>query len=172
MDAAYGGTGQALQYEATALFNFTTSGTETLYLGRLSDNFSGTGFDSLKLVVLVDGTSHTYSYSSLPSAETVFANNGGFDLGSFASGSQSVSLDYFLTYNSGTKATAGAGFAFAYDLLAYPTLSSPALENAAVALQPTVAIPETSTWIMMLAGLAGLGWFGSQRSSKGGKAHP
>ena len=109
MDAAYGGSGQALQYEATALFDFTTSGTETFYLSRLSDNFSGIGFDSLKLVVLVDGASQTFNYSSLASAEGVFGS-GSLDLGSFAGGSQSVSLDYFLTYKTGTKATAGAGF--------------------------------------------------------------
>jgi hypothetical protein len=161
MDAAYGGAGQALQYEATALFDFTTNGTETLYLGWLSDTFSGIGFDSFKLVVGVDETSHTYTYSSLSSAEAVFGK-GSLDLGSFVSGSQSVSLDYLLTYDSGTKATAGAGFGFAYDLAAYPSLS-PVVKASALPIAPSsLAVPETSTWVMMLAGVAGLGWAGSR----------
>ncbi len=173
MDAAYGGTGQALQYEATALFNFTTSGTETFYLSGLSDNFSGIGFDNLKLVVaVVDGNSSytdTYSYSSLASAEAVF-NNGSLDLGSFVSGSQSVSLDYSLAYDQGTKATAGTGFAIDYYLVAEPTVSNLAPERADIAVHPDPAIPEASTWLMLLLGLAGFGLVGSRRALDGSRS--
>src|SRR5262249_8210894 len=73
MSAAYGGTGQALQYEDTAVFNFATKTTETLDLNLLSDNFSGIGFDSLKLVIAAVGApSHTYTFSTLASAESFF----------------------------------------------------------------------------------------------------
>jgi hypothetical protein len=46
MSAAYGGIGP-LQYEATAVFDFTPSKTEALDLNLLSDNVAGIGFDSL-----------------------------------------------------------------------------------------------------------------------------
>jgi hypothetical protein len=159
MSAAYGGTGQALQYEDTVLFNFTTKTTETLDLNLLSDNFSGIGFDSLKLVVAAVGApSHTYTFSTLVSAQSFFGNHP-LSLGSFASGNQSVSLDYVLTYNSGTKAAASVtGFGFAYDIAA------PQLSSALVLPSSSVTAPEVSTWLMMLVGLAGLGWVGSRRS--------
>ena len=152
MSAAYGGTGQALQYEDSALFTFTTKTTEALDLNLLSDK--GTGFDSLEAH---SGLRHdyppTYTFSTLASADLFFSNHS-LPLGSFASGSETMSLEYFLTYNSGTKAAAGAGFGFAYDITdPAPAVSSP-------------AVPETSTWAMMLVGLAGLAWVGSRRSCK------
>ena len=160
MSAAYGGaTGQTVQYEDTALFNFTTKTTELLDLNLLLDNFSGIGFDNLKLVVAAGTLSpQTYSFSTLASAESFFSDHS-LSLGSFASGNQSVSLEYSLTYNAGTRATAGAGFGFTYDLAE--------LAPASLAFAPSsVATPEASTWVMMLIGLAGLGWVGSRRSRK------
>ena len=66
MSAAYGGSGAAIEYEATAIFDLTAS--EPLYLNLLSDNVSGTGFDSLTLKVNAGGTGHTYRFSTLSGA--------------------------------------------------------------------------------------------------------
>jgi len=172
MDAAYGGSGQGLQYEATALFDFTTRATETLDLNLASDTFSGIGFDSLKLLLVVDGISHLYSFTSLATAEPFFSKHP-LDLGSFAGGNQSVSLDYFLIFNSATKATDAAGFEFAYNFAMEPTVGALAL-----AAPRSIAVPEASTWVMMLVGLASLGWVGSGRPRrrggvvKGGRTSP
>jgi hypothetical protein len=151
MSAAYGGTGQALQYTATAVFDFSTTASEGLALNLLSDNVVGIGFDSLELQVAVDGTSLTPEFfSSLASAETFFADDT-LALGAIAAGSQSVSLTYDLTYNSGTLAKAGDGFGFTYELVDPPVAS----------------VPEPSTWAMMLMGLAGLGYAAFRRAAKG-----
>ena len=144
MSAGYGGSSQALQYEATAVFDFTTPTSETLDLNLLTDNFSGAGFDSLELEVIVDGKAHVYKRSRLAGAESFFAADT-LDLGTFAAGSQTIKLEYFLDYNSGTLAKPGAGFGFTYDLAAArrwrltPTLA---------AAPATTSIPEPSTWAL------------------------
>jgi hypothetical protein len=117
MSAGYGGSNQALQYEATAEFDFTTATSETLDLNLLSDNFSGVSFDSLELKVVVDGTADVYKRSRLAGAESFFTADT-LDLGTLAAGSQSIKLEYFLDYNSGTSAAPGAGFGFTYNLAA------------------------------------------------------
>ena len=96
------------------------------------------------------GTGGAGLSATLASAESFFGNNS-LPLGSFASGTHSVSLENFLTYKSGTRATAGAGFGFTYDLAELVP------SNLALASSP---VPEASTWVMMLVGLArlGLGW--------------
>jgi hypothetical protein len=165
MSVAYGGTGEALQYEDTAVFTFSTKTAETLDLDLLSYNFSaGIGFDSLELVVATGTTSpNTYSFSTLASAESFFGDHS-LSLGSFAAGNQSVSLEYLVRYDPGTKATSGAGFGFSYDLVDQSLDPTDPPPN-------TGAVPEASTWAMLLVGLASIGWIGSQRSSKRRKAH-
>jgi hypothetical protein len=138
---------------------FSTKTAETLDLDLLSYNFSDVGFDSLTLIVATGTTPpNTYSFSTRASAESFFGDHS-LSLGSFAAGNQSVSLEYLVRYDPGTKATAGAGFGFSYDLVGQSLGPADPPPN-------TGAVPEASTWAMLLVGLASIGWIGSQRSSK------
>jgi PEP-CTERM motif len=159
MSAAYGYSDQALQYTATAVFDFTTTMSGTLDLNLLSDSFTdnsaGIAFDSVELEVVVDGgTPHTYNFTSLtgPGGAESFFNSDMIDLGAIAQGSQSVEIEYFLNYNSGTSAAAGDGFGFTYALVDPPAPS----------------VPEPSTWAMMAIGFASLAFAGYRRSRMGG----
>jgi hypothetical protein len=155
MSAAYGGTGQALTYEATATFDFSTSKSEALDLNLLADNFSGIGFNSLELQVTpLDGTTQTYTFSSLTGsagAEAFFAH--AIPLGTISGDDTqpSVMLSYDLTFSAGTLAKAGDGFGFTYNI------TDPPLAGSA---------PEPSTWAMMIIGFASLAFAGYRRSRK------
>jgi hypothetical protein len=92
MSAGYGGSGGGVQYEATAVFDFTTSTSETLDLNLLANNFSGSGFDSLELEVIVDGKAHVYKRSRLVGGESFFSADA-LDLGTLAAGSQTIKLE-------------------------------------------------------------------------------
>ena len=151
MSAGYGGSSAALQYEATAVFDVTTPTSETFDLTLLSDSFSGAGFDSLNLRVVVDGAGHTYKFSTRAGAESFFTTDT-LNLGTLAAGSQSIKLEYLLDYKSNTSAAPGAGFGFAYDLATAPI----AMPFDLAAAPATGGIPEPSTWAMMLVGFAGL----------------
>ena len=111
----------------------------------------GLGFDRLLLWVQVnDGDPQAHTFSSLTGsggAETFFSasKNKPLSLGTVAAGPQSVELIYDLTFNIGTSAAPDDGFGFTYDLV------DPA---------PSAAIPEPSTWAMMLVGFAGLAFAG------------
>ena len=153
MSAAYGGSGSALTYEATATFDFKTTVAEALDLNLLSNNPAQIGFDSLDLQVINETTSKSLaslSFTSSSAAETFF-KKGQVSLGSVGAGSQSIEIEYMLGYNSGTSAPAGDGFAFTYALVDPPV---------------SAAVPETSTWAMMLVGFAGLA-FARCRTSRG-----
>jgi PEP-CTERM motif len=159
MDAAYGGAGQALSYEDTASFTFVTNGPEGMNLDLISNISSGIGFDSLLLRVTINGTLHNYSFSTLGNAQSSFTRDL-LDLGVVAGGLQSFSLDYVLTFNSGTKAKAGDGFGFVYDIVDPPP-------GEPIAGSP---VPEASTWGMMALGFAGLAFMrrrGSRISAGG-----
>ena len=158
MSAAYGGSGSAVKYEATATFDFNTSKSETLDLKMLSDSFADSSaeiaFDNLELEVVVDGgTPHTYPFSSLTGSggAEAFFNADTINLGVIAKGSQSIEIEYFLGYNSGTSAGVGDGFGFTYDLVDPP---------------PSAAVPEPSTWALMALGFAGLGFVGYRKAQK------
>jgi PEP-CTERM motif len=155
MSAAYGGTGQALTYEATATFDFSTSKREALDLNLLADNFSGIGFNSLELQVTpLDGTTQTYTFSSLTGsagAEAFFARAIPLGTISGADTQPSVTLSYDLTFSAGTLAKAGDGFGFTYNI------TDPPLAGSA---------PEPSTWAMMIIGFASLAFAGYRRSRK------
>jgi hypothetical protein len=157
MSAAYGYGDQALQYSASAVFDVTTSGREALDLDLLSDNYAdtaGVAFDSLDLQIVVDGgTPQTYPFSILTGsggAEAFFAS-GPIALGTIGAGSQSIEIEYFLGYMSGTSAVTGNGFGFTYALVDPPLTGS---------------VPELSTWAMMLVGFASLA-FTSYRALRG-----
>jgi hypothetical protein len=170
MSAAYGGLGP-LQYAATAVF--TTPKSETLYLNLLSDNFGQPGFDfdTLTLEVFVNGIqkcSHC-AFSSLAGARAFFTAHP-ISLGALAAG-ESITMDYFLGYKSGTSAVVGDGFGFTYDLATAPVAK--ALTPAAFDFAATSAstVPEPSTWAMMLIGFAGLA-FAGYRASRGDSCPP
>jgi hypothetical protein len=146
--AAYGGL--ALQYAATAGFDFTPSNREGLDLKLISDEDVGVGLDSLQVKVSVVSAGLTTNYDktfALGSAESFFKNNRLIQLGAVAAGSLSfVTITYDLTYNSGTLAAPSNGFGFTYDLI-----------------DPPLTVPEASTWAMMLIGFADLGFVGYRR---------
>ena len=99
MSAAYGGVGEALEYSATAVFDFTTTQRSAGPELAVSNNFSGIGFHSLDFSVTVDdGATQTYIFSSLTGAESFFTAHA-LDLGSPSpADAQSVQLDYSLSY--------------------------------------------------------------------------
>ena len=148
VSAAYGGSNQSLDYSATVVFDFTTPASEQLDLKLISDDLAassaGIGFDSLNLQVLNETTGKSLaslSYTS-SSAAKAFFNGGQVSLGASSAGSQSIEIEYFLDYNSGTSAGPGDGFGFTY------ALSDPPLSPA---------VPESSTWAMLIMGFLGLG---------------
>ncbi len=168
MSAAYGGGGEALEYSATSVFDFTTTQRETIYLNLQSYQLSGIGFGSLDFSVTVhDGASQTYMFSSLTGAESFFTAHP-LDLGSLAGGSQSIQLDYSLSY-AGTYGYSGdaGGFGFTYDI-ATTSFNAPPTAAALDFADPRVSgVPEPSTWAMMALGFAGLAFVGYREWRKG-----
>ena len=151
MSAAYDGSGLTATYEATAVFNFTTSASEALDLTLLSFNSAGlVGFDSGLLWVDVDENVHSFPLTSLSAAETFFASGKSLPLGTFAAGLQTVEIEYSLTFKAGTTAAPGDGFGFTYAVVDPPAPSA-------------ATIPEPSTWAMIALGFAGLA-FASYRA--------
>lgn len=139
MSAGYGGAGEPSTYQASADFSFTPAASEELYLILVSDAFSGVGFDKLELKIDAGGTLSDYVFTSLGEAGMFFTDNK-LDLGALAGGSPfDVDLSYSLTASE-----PGAGFGFAYDS----------------------AVPEPSTWALMLLGFVGLGVAGYRRARK------
>jgi hypothetical protein len=164
MSAAYGGSGQILEYYATSVFDFTTTAGEPIYLNLLSDNLSGIGFGALIFQVSVDGASSEPCLTQVGGCTTLAAERffkaHALDLGPLGKGSHSITLEYALYY-AGTSATAG-GFAFTYDIAAKPVAATLGLETA------SATVPEPATWAMMLVGFAGLGFVGYRRARTAG----
>ena len=158
MSIGYGGTSFAITYDATAVFNFTTSASEALDLSLLSYNSAGlVGFDSGLLWVDVDGNPpYSFPLSSLSAAETFFASGKSLALGKPAAGPQSIEIEYSLTFNAGTSAAPMDGFGFTYALKDPPATATPS------------PIPEPSTWAMMLVGFASLAFAGYRASRRPG----
>jgi hypothetical protein len=151
------------QYEATAVFDFTTSKSETLYLTLPSDNFVGTGFEvTLEIFANATNPIPTFSQtlsslSGLGAAELFFASHPLL----LGVGSHSIKLDYLLNYTSGTPYSPGYGLDFTYDFASSAVAATPIA--AALDLRvgsPPAGIPEASTWAMMLIGFAGLAFAG------------
>src|SRR5208283_2664430 len=117
-----------------------TSTSELIDLSLLSNN--GAGFVDLKFNVDVNGIWSYNDFMSLAAAQMFFSRNT-LDFGPFGPGQQSVDIFYQLTLD-------GAGQGFGFDYALAPTALAP--------------IPETSTWVMMLTGFAGLGFAAFRRS--------
>jgi hypothetical protein len=139
MAATYGGQGETLTYHAQSSFTFATSFSPDLELTLFDNSFSGAGFDSLRLDITVNGVDHLYQFLTLAAAEQFFSGNT-LDFGFFAGGTQTISLDYLVSASN-----PGDGFGFTYGLS---------------------AVPEPSTWGMMLIGFCGLGLAGARRARK------
>ena len=164
MSAGYGVSGilaarsnLAVTYEATVIFDFSAP-IEALNLELLSNEFAdisaGIAFDSLDLQVLVNGTTRKnlpfYSLTGSSGAETFFMAHPIIGLGTIAAG-QSIEIEYFVDYKSGTSAVPGDGFGFTYELVDPPVSGG---------------IPEPSIWAMMLVGFAGLAGLGLRRRQR------
>jgi hypothetical protein len=154
MSAASDGNDVAQSYEATSVFDFSTTKSEALDLNLLAYNVAFGGFDSLQLQVKVDGTTRLSEFFSgstgLAAAETLFRGHS-LSLGAIGAGRQSIEIDYSLGYNYNYPSFTYGGFGFTYNLVDPP---------------PTAAIPEPSTWAMMLVGFTGLA-FAGYRASRG-----
>jgi hypothetical protein len=138
ISAGYGGLGETLTYNAEADFTFATVAPEPFYLTLLDNNAAGAGFDELTLHIVVNGsTILTLDTRSLIFAEGFFTDHK-LDLGWLGAGPQTVDILYSLTASE-----IGAGFGFTYN----------------------AAVPEPSSWAMMLLGFAGLGFAGYRRAA-------
>jgi hypothetical protein len=165
MSAAFSSGRLQQTYAATAVFNFKTSAPEALDLNVLSDKAVGIGFDSLELQVInlvnnVDNTpllSETFtSLTGSNGAGTFFAPGHLISLpGEILAGSQSIEIDFSLSYGPSTGIITGDSFGFTYDFGTKPVTT--ALGLAMAPLSAAAAAPEPSTWAMMLIGFAGLG---------------
>jgi hypothetical protein len=131
MSAGYAGSGEPLTYTAEADFTFAPTAPERFFLTLLDNNSAAAGFDSLTLELTLNGAPVvSESTNSLAAAEAFFSDHT-FDLGSLGAGPQTFELTYTLVASA-----IGDGFGFTYD----------------------TAIPEASTWAMMLIGFGGLGY--------------
>ena len=146
MSIGYGGSGKSLLYEAQADFDFTTTSPETFYLTLLSNTSTGDGFDTLDFDIYSSVGNYVYTFTTLAAAEAFFSSNP-LDLGSALAGSQYVDLYEYLYASESDP----PGFSFDYALGETPYTPP--------------AIPEPSTWAMMLLGFAGLGFLGYRRRS-------
>ena len=150
------------QYEATAVFDFRTSKSQTLHLTLPSDKFVGTGFD-VTLEVFTNAT------SSIPTFSQTFSSLNGLGAAElfFAShplllgvGSLSIELEYLLNYTTGTPYYPGYGFDFTYDFASSAVAAAPIATAFAFPVSQSSTVPEPSTWAMMLVGFAGLAFAG------------
>ena len=135
-----------LTYSATSTFDFAYGG--DLLLGLIEDQQSGfangLGFQSMEFTIAANGDEiFDITFLSLAAAESFFHDNV-IDLGSDLGPNIDLTFGYTLvadgSYNSG-----GFGFDFAIG----------------------GAVPEPSTWAMMLIGFAGLGFAGYRRARAG-----
>jgi hypothetical protein len=144
MGAGYVGAGGSLTYQESADFQFNGHG--TIFLGFLSTMSVGNGFDSSTFQIFVNGGLFlSRTFNELASANSFFTDNF-LDLGHFSSGVTDIELLYSETMSS------TQGFGFTYGVAATGFAS---------------AVPEPSTWALMLLGFIGLG-FAFHRSRRNG----
>jgi hypothetical protein len=135
MGAGYGGTGESLTYQESA--EFKLNGPETILLGLVNALSVGNGFDALAFQIFINGGLFlNQSFSDLASANAFFTNDT-INLGSFSTGITDIDL----VLNETMSSTQGFGYTYAFTASGFAS-----------------AIPEPSTWAMMLLGFAGLGF--------------
>ena len=130
------GGGESNTYSASSTFDFGYGG--DLMLGLIDDQVSGfangLGFQSMEFTIMADGVEvFDVTFGSLAIAESFFRDDV-IDLGSDFGPNIDLTFAYTLIANG----SGGFGFDFAVG----------------------GAVPETSTWAMMLIGFAGLGFTG------------
>ena len=135
------GGGESHTYSATSTFDFGYGG--DLMLGLIDDQLTGfaggLGFQSMEFTVTANGVELLDStFRSLAVAESFFRDRV-IDLGSDFGG---PGIDLTIAYNLVADGSGGFGFDFALG----------------------GAVPEPSTWAMMLIGFAGLGFAGYRRA--------
>jgi hypothetical protein len=105
---------------------------------------------ALSLALLPAGSTSAYagsvSVTGPNGAGAFFAPLHSILLGEIAAGSQSITIDFLLSYENNTSLTPDASFGFTYALVDPPLAATPL--SAAI-------VPEPSTWAMMLIGFAG-----------------
>jgi hypothetical protein len=143
----YGGAGELLTYEADADFAFTTTLTEALSIDLGSSTATGAGFDNLEFEVIVDGQK-IFDRNFTEAEAEAFFNGSALALGNYGAGDRTVDLKYLLT-----AAGDPPSFGVIYGLERIPS-GSP--------------VPEPSTWAMLIAGVAGLGFTGSSAGADRG----
>jgi hypothetical protein len=141
------GGGASLTYSATSTFDFAYRG--DLLLGLIGDEqvgfAGGVGFQSLEFNVLANGAKiDDWTFSDLTSAESFFQNNA-VDLGS----NSGPAVDLTFGYSLIADGSGGFGFDFA---VGDPPGAS--------------AVPEPSTWAMLLLGFAGLCFAAYRRDNR------
>ena len=146
---AFDGGGESDTYSASSTFDFAYRG--DLLLGLIDDELTGfsagAGFESMEFTITANGVEILDStFKSLSVAESFFRDSV-IDLGL-----NSGPIDLTFGYNLVADGSGGFGFDFAV---------GGAVPNA---------VPETSTWAMMLIGFVGLGFAAYPRSAKTGVA--
>jgi len=130
-------------YSASSTYDFDFAYRGDLVLGLIDDQVSGfadgQGFQSMEFTISANGEGFSETFLSLAQAESFFHDNV-INLGSYFGPSIGVTLSYTLTADG----AGGFGFDYAFG----------------------GAVPEPSTWAMMLVGFAGLGFMGWRGSRK------
>ncbi|MGO9422320.1 PEP-CTERM sorting domain-containing protein [Roseiarcus sp.] len=137
------GGGASLTYSATSTFDFAYRG--DVLLGLIGDDqngfVNGLGFQSLEFYVLDNGAKiDDWTFTDLTSAESFFQDQV-VDLGR----NSSPTVDLTFGYNLIADGTGGFGVDF--------VVGDP---------PGATAVPEPSTWAMMLLGFIGLGFVGNR----------
>ena len=143
MGAGYGGTGESLIYQESAEFKLNGQG--TILLGLVNAMSVGNGFDHSTFQIFINGVLFlNQSFNDLASANAFFTNDT-INLGNFSNGITDIDL----VLNETMSSTQGFGYTYAFAASGFSS-----------------AIPEPSTWAMMLIGFAGLGFVAYRRQRK------